>query len=167
MRNSVVRSITFNAIVAAAYFGISMATSPFAFLAVQVRIAEALVLLCFFRLDFAFGLTLGCFLTNLFSPLGLVDAGIGSAATLASCLLVYLFKHLALATLVPVVINAFVVGAELHFILQEPFWLSAGLVALGEFIAVSVFGYLLFMYLGRRPGFLQLIGAKKNKNFVL
>ena len=45
MRNFVVRSITFNAIVAAAYFGISMATSPFAYLAVQVRIAEALVLL--------------------------------------------------------------------------------------------------------------------------
>lgn len=166
MRNPVVRSIAFNAVVAALYFGITMATSPFAFLAVQVRIAEALVLLCFFRLDFAFGLTLGCFLSNLFSPLGIIDAGIGSAATLISCLLVYLFKHLALATLVPVVANAFIVGAELHFILEEPFWTSVGLVALGEFVAVSVLGYLLFMYLGRRPGFLRLIGAKKNQNFV-
>lgn len=166
MRNPVVRSITFNAIVAALYFGISMATSPFAYLAVQVRIAEALVLLCFFRLDFAFGLTLGCFLTNLFSPLGIIDAGIGSAATLISCLLVYLFRHMAFATLVPVAANAFIVGAELYFLLKEPFWYSVGLVALGEFISVSILGYLLFMYLGRRPVFLNLIGAKKNQNFV-
>ena len=166
MRNEIVRRIAFNAIVAAIYFLFTFISQPFAFLKIQVRVAEALVLLCFFRRDFTIGVTLGCFLSNLMSPLGIVDAGIGTLATLISCLGVSFMRQLAIATLIPVVVNGFIVGAELYFIMEEPFWLSVGLVAAGEFIAVSIIGYLLFFFLGKRPGFLKLIGAKQNQNFV-
>lgn len=166
MKNQIVRIITFNALVAAIYFLLTFISSPIAFLGIQVRLAEALVLLCFFRRDFTIGVTLGCFLANLMSPLGLIDAGIGTVATLVSCLAVSFMKQLAISTLFPVAINAFVVGAELFFILEEPFWLSVGLVAAGEFIAVSVVGYWLFFILGKRTDFLKLIGAKMNQNFI-
>ena len=166
MKKPIVRSITFNAVVAAIYFLLTFATSPIAFLGFQIRVAEALVLLCFFRRDFTFGLTLGCFLANLLSPLGLVDAVFGTIATLVSCILVSFMKQLAIATLIPVIINGFVVGAELYFVLNQPFWVNVGLVAAGEFVAVSIVGYWLFFLLGKRPEFLRLIGANMNENFV-
>ena len=166
MKRDIVRSITFNAVVATIYFVLSLITSPFAFLGAQVRIAEALVLLCFFRRDFTFGLTLGCFLANLLSPMGVADMVFGSLATLVSCLGVSFMKQLAIATLIPVVVNGFVIGAELYFVLQEPFWVSVGLVSLGEFIAVSLIGYWLFFLLGKRSEFLRLINANHNQNFV-
>ena len=166
MKNEVVRSITFNALIAAIYFLMTFITSPFAFLGAQVRIAEALVLLCFFRRDFTFGLTLGCLLANLMSPLGMVDVAFGTLATLVSCLGVSFMRQMALATLIPVVVNGFVVGAELYFVLQEPFWLNVGLVAAGEFVAVSILGYWLFFLLGKRQEFLRVIGANRNQNFV-
>lgn len=166
MRNKVVLTITFNAVVAAIYFLLTFISSPFAFLGVQIRIAEALVLLCFFRRDFTYGLTLGCFLANLMSPLGIWDVVFGTAATLVSCLAVSFMKQLAISTLIPVAINAFIVGAELHFLYEEPFWINVGLVAAGEFIAVSIVGYLVFFFIGKRPGFQRLIGANMNQDFV-
>ena len=165
MRNQVVRSITFNALVAAIYFLLTFLTSSFSYLGIQVRIAEALVLLCFFRKDYIFGLTLGCFLANLLSPLGVPDMVFGTLATFISCLGICFMKQLAIATLLPVVANAFVVGAELYFVLQEPFWINVGFVAIGEFIAVSVIGYWLFFLLGKRPEYLRAIGANQNLDF--
>lgn len=166
MRNNIVKTITFNAVVAAIYFLLTYVSSPISFLGAQIRIAESLVLLCFFRRDFTVGLTIGCFLANLLSPLGVPDMIFGTLATLVSCIGVSLMKQLAIATLIPVVVNGYVVGAELYFVLQEPFWLNVGLVALGEFIAVSLVGYFLFFFLGKRSEFLRLIGANRNQNFV-
>ena len=166
MRNNIVKTITFNAVVAAIYFLLTFATSPISFLGAQIRIAESLVLLCFFRRDFTVGLTLGCFLANLLSPLGVPDMIFGTLATLISCIGVSFMRQLAIATLIPVVVNAFVVGAELYFVLQEPFWLSVGTVALGEFIAVSLVGYWLFFLLGKRQEFRRLIGANRCENFL-
>lgn len=166
MNRSIVKRIVQNALVAAVYFILTFITSPFAFLGAQIRIAEALVLLCFFRRDFTIGLTLGCLLANLMSPLGLPDVLFGTLATLVSCIGVSFMKQLAIATLIPVVVNGFVVGAELYFVLEEPFWLNVGLVAAGEFVAVSILGYLLFLLLGKRQDFLRVIDANINLNFV-
>jgi len=165
MKNSVVKSIARNGLIAAIYFLLTFLTTPFSFMGIQIRIAEAMILLCFFKRDYAIGLTLGCALSNLFSPMGVLDVLFGSLATLASCILVSLFRHLFLATLIPVIINGFVVGAELFLLLEEPFWINVGFVALGEFVAVSVLGYALFMIFGKKEYFQQAIGAKRNFKF--
>lgn len=165
MKNNVVRSMVANAVVATIYFILTYFTSSFSFLGVQVRIAEALVLLCFFRRDYTIGLTIGCIIANLISPLGMWDVLFGTLATLLSCLLVSFMRHMFIATLLPVIINGFVVGAELYFLLEEPFWLNVGLVALGEFVAVSILGYILFMVLGKKKYFQGLILAKRNIDF--
>ncbi len=165
MNNSIVKTITYNALVAAIYFLLTFLTESFSFLGIQVRIAECLVLLCFFRRDYTFGVTLGCVLANLISPLGMWDVLFGGLATLCSCLLISLMKNLFLASLIPTIINAFVVGAELYFLLQLEFWVSVLGVALGELIAVSVIGYIIFMILGKKDYFLKAIRAERNFNF--
>ncbi len=165
MNDSIVKTIAANGIVAAIYFLLTFFTSSFAFLGIQVRIAEALILLCFFRRDYTIGLTIGCAVANIISPLGAWDVLFGSLATLASCLLVSFMKKLLIASIIPVVINAFVVGAELNLLLQEPFWLNVGLVAIGEAIAVMIIGYVLFIILGKKSFFQKAIRAKRNFNF--
>ena len=167
MRNEVIKRIASNAIVAALYFVLTVATSAFSYGAIQVRIAEALVLLCFFRKDYIIGVTLGCLLANLFStmPMPILDMVFGTLATLISSVAIAFMRKLFIATIFPVLVNAFVVGAELYFMLQEPFWLSCLTVGIGEFIAVSVLGYTLFMILGRQDAILKVIGAKQNLEF--
>ena len=167
MRNEVIKRIASNAIVAALYFVLTVATSAFSYGAIQVRIAEALVLLCFFRKDYIIGVTLGCLLANLFStmPMPILDMVFGTLATLISSIAIAFMKKLFIATFFPVIANAFVVGAELYFMLQEPFWMSCLTVGIGEFIAVSVLGYALFMILGRQEGVLKAIHAKQNLEF--
>ena len=80
MKNELLKSLTRNAIVAAIYVVLTVATSSISFGMLQVRIAEALMLLCFFRRDYIYGLTLGCFISNLFSFMW-IDILVGTAAT--------------------------------------------------------------------------------------
>lgn len=165
MKNDILRVIIRNALVAGIYFILTFVTSSISFLGIQVRIAEALVLLCFFRRDYTYGVTIGCIIVNIFSPMGLWDVLFGSLATFISCLIVSFCKHLFIATLFPVAINAFVVGAELYFILSEPFWFNVGMVAAGEALAVTLIGYMLFLILGKRDAFKSIIKAQRNLNF--
>ncbi len=163
--DNIVKKITANSIVVTIYFILTFLTSSFSFLGIQVRIAECLILLCFFRRDYVIGVTLGCIFSNLLSPLGFYDVLFGSLATLVSGLLISFMKHLFLATLIPVIINGFVVGAELYFLMELPFFVNVGTVALGEFIAVSILGYIIVMIVGRKDQFLKLIGAERNFKF--
>lgn len=165
MKKDLVKTLTRNAVVAAIYIVLVVAIGDFSFNIFQVRVAEALVLLCFFRRDYVYGLTIGCLISNLFSPLMPWDLVFGTLATFASCLLVSFSKHMLIASFIPVIINGFVVGAELSIICQASFWPTCGFVALGEFIAVSVIGYLLMTVLAKNKAFLEVIGANRNEGF--
>lgn len=168
MKKDIVKTITRNAVVAAIYFLLTFAGQSIGFGPIQIRISEALVLLCFFRRDFVFGVTLGCLLSNIFSPFLPWDLLIGTAATLVSCLLVSFCKHLLIATLFPVLINGFAIGAELTFIFSyesQGFLVTSSFILLGEFLAVSVIGYLLFLLVKGNKSFLSAIGANKNTEF--
>ena len=161
----IVKIIATNAVVAALYVAITFAIAPIAYGALQVRLSEALVLLCFFNRRYTYGLTLGCLIANLFSTMLPWDLIFGTLATLLSCLVISFCRHLAIACLAPIVFNGFIVGAELYFILEEPFWFSVGFVALGELIAVGVLGYALFMLIGKRPFVQQTLGFNRNLEF--
>ena len=58
---------------------------PFGYLGFQFRLAELLVLLVFIDKRYIYGLTLGCLVANLGSPLGPVDIIFGTLATFISC----------------------------------------------------------------------------------
>lgn len=163
--NNLVYKIASNGIVAAIYFVLCQLSWPFAYGDIQVRIAEALVLLCFFRRDFVVGVTLGCVLANLTSSLGMWDVLFGSLATLVSGLLIaFASPKLLIAVIWPVVINGFVVAWELNWLLELPFWMSVLTVSIGELIAVML-GYLFFMIIKKRKEFFALLRCDKHLDF--
>lgn len=158
------KGIAYNGFIATLYVVLTLITFPISFLGIQFRLAEILILLCFFRKDYIFGLTLGCIIANLFSSIGVVDVLFGGVATLLSCLAIIFCKHLAIAILFPIALNSLIVGLELFLFLKEPFWISSGTVALGE-IAVLLFGYVFVMIFRKNKYFFELIRANQNMSF--
>ena len=147
-------------VVAGLYALLNVLCAPLAFDQIQLRFSEMLILLCFFNKDYIFSLTLGCFITNMNSPMGFVDVGFGTTASLMAALLIYTLRdkiNLFVASIIPVVINGFVVAAELYFLSGSPFWQSVATVSLGEFICVSVLGVLILSYLSKKRGFMKAI----------
>lgn len=165
------REITKKALVVGIYVGLTFAFSFLAYGDIQFRIAEALVLLVFFKRDYAIPLILACLIANLASPLGVIDLVFGTVGTALAVLGISLISRskklfrnpiivLFIASLMPVIANGLLVGLELHFFLHLPFWVSAASVAFGEFVVVSVFGVMLFSVLGQNKSFLHLIDAE-------
>lgn len=111
-------------LIAALYFMLTYGTSPIAFGPVQVRISEALTVLPFFLPEAVFGITIGCFLSNLFSPFGFIDIIIGTSLTfLAGMLTMYIgkkTKNKYLAPIPPIFLNAFGVAFYVVFLSQIP-----------------------------------------------
>lgn len=162
------RRITRIGVTAALYFVLTAALYSFSYGSVQFRVSEILMLLCFFNKDFIFSVSIGCFIANLFSSMSL-DILFGTSATVISGILIYTFRkegstsRLLLCSLFPVVMNAFIVGAELHYVEGFPFWLLAGEVALGEFVCITVLGVVVFGRLQKREGFMKLIRDKQEE----
>lgn len=162
--NPKIKSIVYNAFIAALYVILTLLSYPLSFGQIQIRFAEMLVLLCFFRKDYIFGLTIGCAVANLFSTLGMVDVLFGTLATLISCLLIMWCRHLVVAVLIPVIANGFIVAFELYQFLALPYWISAMWVSLGE-LGVMAIAYIFFMFLRKRKRFFESIRATQNIGF--
>ena len=161
---STLKRIVTNSVVAAIYVALTLLTSSFSYKEIQFRLAEILMLLIFFRKDYLIGLSVGCFLANLFGPLGYIDALIGTLATILSGLAIAYSKRLFVATLYPVIINGLIIGAELYFFqeLPIPYPLAALFVMIGQFVVISIFGFIVFDKLRRNPHFMKLIDANQN-----
>lgn len=156
-----VRNLTRLAIVAAMYAALTLAVAPLSFGAVQFRFSEVLVLLCFYRKDYAPALILGCFIANLFSPFGLYDIVFGTLATAVAVIPMYYMKNIFLAALLPMISNGVIVGIEL-FLCGEPLWFSMGTVALGELVVVGILGTVLFkLVFEKNRHLMRLIGSTR------
>lgn len=157
------KSIVRLALVAAAYAVLTLIIQPLSYGAIQFRFSESLVLLAFYRKDYSLSLILGCLIANLFSPFGLYDIIFGTLATAAAVIPMYYVKNIFIAALFPVISNAFLVGYELSLI-GEPFWFSAGTIALGELTVVFILGITLFKLIIEKNRFLMqnLIASTKS-----
>ena len=147
MRKMTVRQLTTAAIVGALYAALTLFSSAFgiAFGPVQFRISEALCVLPFLFPETAWGLFVGCWVSNLISPYGPLDMVVGSLATLIAALWTARCRRKWLTPLPPVVCNAVLVGAVLAWqqsgsleTFFPAFALNALSVGLGE--AVTCFG---------------------------
>ncbi|MBQ9868353.1 MAG: QueT transporter family protein [Ruminococcus sp.] len=162
MENFNARRIARIGVVAALYVALTLSLSFLAYRDIQFRIAEALMLLCFFDKDYIIALTFGCFIANLFSPMA-IDMLVGTSATLVAAIPMYLLrkpgsvKRMLLCSLFPVISNGFIVAAELKLAFGSPYWLSVGTVALGEFVCVTVAGVILFSQLSKNKAFMSMI----------
>ncbi|MBR4554721.1 MAG: QueT transporter family protein [Ruminococcus sp.] len=156
------RRLTRIGVSAALYVVATLLCAPLAYEAVQFRVSEMLMLLCFYSKDYILSMTIGCFIANLFSSLGMADMLFGTSATLIAAVLIYAFRNrtnLFVASLFPVAANALIIGAELKFIFGDPFWVNAAYVALGEFVCITVLGVTVFRLLEKNKRFMKIITA--------
>lgn len=149
-----IKNITLLSLIAALYVALSLILAPISFGIVQFRLAEVLVLLCFYKKEFSISLVIGCFITNLFSPFGL-DILFGSLHTLVSVIFIANSKKLFIASLWPSVFS-FIVGFELY-LYGEPLIISTLGVLVGEFVVVTVLGVLLFSSLNKSRQFKEFM----------
>lgn len=144
-------------IVASVYVVLTLGLGFMSFGGIQFRIAEALMLLCFYKKDYGISLIVGCLIANMFSPMFLMDMLFGTLATAIAVLLIYISPNIYVASLAPVLTNAFIISAELKYFYGLPYWLGAFEVALGEFVCVSILGVMLFKSLEKNKRFMELI----------
>lgn len=143
--------------VVASLYAIFTVINPLSFYGIQFRISEILILLVFIDKKYTYSLVIGCILANLASPLGLVDIVFGSLATLLACLMIAKTKNLFVATLWPALTNGVIIALVLKQMLDLPFLLSAFQVAFGEFMVLSVAGYILFKRILKDKSLLDII----------
>lgn len=145
------RDLTISAAVAAIYATLTLVFAPISFGQIQFRVSEALTLLPVLSLPSVPGLFVGCLLANYLGGAPWQDVIFGSLATLLAALLSrFLRKNLALAALMPVLLNGLIVGGMLSAVYGLPFFLTALFVALGEAGACYALGVPLILALRRR-----------------
>ena len=117
MKRRSVKDLTAAAVVAALYTALSLLSNSFgiAFGPVQCRFSEALTLLPMLMPSAVYGLTVGCLLTNILSPYGLLDLIVGTLATFLAAALTRRCRNDFLGALPPVLCNALLIGVLLAF----------------------------------------------------
>jgi uncharacterized membrane protein len=167
-RNNHVRFLVEGAIIAALYTVLTYvaAAMNLAYQSVQFRFSEMLTILPVFTPAAVPGLTIGCFLSNLASPLGIVDWIFGTTASLLAAIFTRMLRKIQwkgipfLAILPPVIFNALVVGIELACLSESGtfsfanmslagFWAGALSVGIGELAVCVVLGLPLMIVLYR------------------
>lgn len=147
------------AIIAAVYSVLTIALMPFSYGVMQIRISEALTILPFFTPAAIPGLFVGCIVSNIMSPYGVIDMVLGSSATLLAAVGSYLLRFRPiLVPLPPVIANGIIIGGMLYYAYAVPISLIGCIlwVALGELIACYGIGYPLLRYLKKYKNIFEL-----------
>lgn len=157
MKENNVLFLTQAALIAAVYVVLCVVFAPISYGEVQVRVAEALVILPYFTPAAIPGLFVGCLLSNLIGGSILMDVVFGSLATLLGAVgSYYLRKNKVLVLLPPIIANTLIVPFVLYYgygvPLPIPFMMLT--VGIGEVIAVAVLGTILLNVLNRYRGIL-------------
>lgn len=117
---------------------------------IQLRLSEILCLLTIENPIYIIGIAIGCFISNLLlSPLGTVDAVVGTLASIIGCLLGYVFKKVKyknfplLSAVIISLVNAVIVAIEINYVLQNNniFIYSFLEIFVGELIVLVLIGY--------------------------
>lgn len=138
------------AVIAAIYATLTLLLAPFSYGFMQIRVSEALTVLPFFTPAAIPGLFIGCLVSNILSPYGVLDMVLGSGATLIAAAGSYLLRSKPLLVpMPPVIANAIIIGCMLYYAYGVPvnLFVIMGWIALGELIACYLIGYPLLRYL--------------------
>lgn len=151
------------AIIAALYVVLSLLTYQFSYLEIQCRVAEALCMTIFFTPAGAFGVCVGCFITNLFGG-SWMDIVFGTLATVIAAVITSLMvramkkksttlgiRNMLLLPIPTVVVNAVIIPFVLYYgygiVTMGSATAKASVLALmafsvgaGEIISCYVFG---------------------------
>jgi uncharacterized membrane protein len=162
------RSIALASLFAALYAVLVFVLAPISFQLVQVRIADALIPLSItFGWPAAIGVTVGCIVSNVVSPMPSVIADItfGSVANLIASLLAWKIGGLKrynsgvnelLGCLAATVVITFIVGTYLAVMTQMELWLWWLGVGIGSVISINFIGYTLVQVIKRLEGHVKV-----------
>ena len=170
-------NISKQAMIAAIYTVISVCLSAITYGPVQIRISEALTLLPVFAFSNVWGVTIGCFLTNLIgfftgaNILGSLDIIFGTMATFLAAATTYLLRNIkfkgvpVLSAIPPILFNAVVVGWELCVLISGGFntvvfIAQAASVAAGQLISCGVIGLVMVNIINKNTVLKELIANK-------
>ncbi len=158
MKNKSTAYLTQAAVIAAVYTLLTYLLEPLSFAGGQLRISEVLTILPVLTPAAVPALAVGCFISNLASPFGVIDIVLGTAATLISAILSGLTKNIRfkgfplLSAVFPVIFNALAVGTSIAVMNSGGFtWgiftVNALSVALSEAVVCFAAGLPLFKIL--------------------
>jgi uncharacterized membrane protein len=151
------------ALIGAAYAALTMVLAPLSYgsgpIPIQVRISESLTILPYFTPAAIPGLFIGCLISNLISPYGIIDLICGSLATLLAAFGSFaLRKNKFLVPLPPVILNSLIIGAMFYYLygvnasfLANMLWIGGG-----EALACYLLGFPLLLLLEKRRSIFDL-----------
>lgn len=127
MKSSKTICLSQSALIAALYAAATYLSAVFgiAYGGIQFRISEALMIFSVFSPAAVPGLTVGCILGNISSPMGIWDVIFGSLATLLSSLAARKMRNIKIRSLplfsilMPVIFNSLIIGAELTMLIPD------------------------------------------------
>ena len=149
------------AIYAALYVALVVALVPLSYGPVQVRIADAmLALVPLLGLPGVLGHTLGVFIANVFSPVGVIDLLNTIPSFAMSFVVYYVYKrtkndYTVIGTCIAYsVVLGVTVGWMLSYVLSFPLLLTMAYVAIGNVVASVLIGWPIFKVL-KKTGVFQ------------
>ena len=138
------KNITRNGILAALYIVITVTLGALSYGPLQFRISMMLVPIAFMNKKLAPGIIIGVALSNLISPVGLIDVLIGAFINTVSQLFNYAFKKPYLSALFQSIVIAVCVGIELQYFMNVPFQVSSIPLFVSNFILLMSSTFILY-----------------------
>ncbi|MBE7057041.1 MAG: QueT transporter family protein [Ruminococcaceae bacterium] len=143
------------AMIAAIYAVLTLAIAPISFGQIQLRISEAMIMFACITPAAIPGLTIGCVLSNLASPYGIIDIILGSTATLLAAAFAYSTRKIQikklpwLSPLGAVIFNAFLVSLSIKIVSGSEvlYLLTTFQIGVGQVLACYGLGFPLWFIL--------------------
>lgn len=157
MNHQTLHSFTKQTMIATIYVVLVYVFQFLSFEKIQFRVAELMLILVFFDRKSIIGLVIGTFIANwLMSPFGIIDALVGSLATLIGILLMFLcLKKKFIAILFPAISNALCIGLMIHILDGIPLLPIALFIFLGEAVVLYGLGIPIYYVLKDHPFFIE------------
>ena len=156
------KKITRGAIVVALYVVLTNIVPGMSYGPIQFRFSEAMTLLAFLDPFYVLPLTLAAFISNIWSPLGLVDMIFGTAHTFIGVYLMTKTDNIYLASIFPALFS-WIIGLEIFLYSPEPLniFLITGQIMLSEFVIVTLIGVQLFKLIKKNDYLIDLIDTRR------
>lgn len=125
-------------VAAALYVILTAALAPISFGAIQCRISDVLLFFSAQKKNVIIGCVLGCAISNIASPLGIIDVVVGAGANLAAGLIIYKLKGNIASVITASLAIGIIVGAEISIMYSIPAVVAMVTTTIGEIVALAI-----------------------------
>ncbi|HHX49695.1 MAG TPA: QueT transporter family protein [Clostridiales bacterium] len=152
------------AIFAGIYFALSFTLQAISYGPLQFRVGEAMTLLPLIFPEAVLGLTIGCLISNIFSPFGWYDMVFGTLATLIASVLTYIIGRLlknkniilkgVVGAIPPILVNALLLPLIWFLFSGDTlYWINFGMILGTQAATIFVLGLPLLIALNKAKGY--------------